>query len=64
MIYMITIILSTLVTINFLLLRFSCNKTKKKTTSEKPLILTKPASSLQPTITTQHAQGQLAATGS
>ena len=66
MIYMITIILSTLVAINFLLLKFSCNKTAKKKVSEKPFIIKKPSLKVQtaPTITTQHASGQLAATGS
>ena len=36
MILTITVILSVLVAINFLLLRFSCNVTKKKKTSPKP----------------------------
>ena len=59
MIYTITIILSVLVGLNFLLLKFSCNKTTKKE-SNKPLILSKPSSKL----TTESAPGRLAATGS
>ncbi len=38
MILTITLILSVLVSINFLLLRFSCNKTPNKTTSERPVV--------------------------
>ena len=60
MIYTITIILSVLVGVNFLLLRYSCNKTTRKERSHKPLILKKPAS----TLTTESATGRLAATGS
>ena len=60
MIYTITLIIAVLVGINFLLLKFSCNKTTKKVRSKKPLILTKPAS----TLTTESAPGRLAATGS
>ena len=61
MIYTITIILSVLVGINFLLLVYSCNKTIKSKKQEKPYIL-KPT--VTKTITTQQASGQLAATGS
>ena len=60
MIYTITLVLSVLILINFLLLRFSCNKTAKRENSRKPMILKKPAS----TLTTQSSSTQLAATGS
>lgn len=58
MIMTITLILSSLVIINFLLLIFSCNKTVKKQTSEKPHIVKTPK------ITNQLAQSQLAPIGS
>lgn len=60
MMYMITITLGILVTVNFLLLKFSCNKNTKKEQSTKPLVLHKPESKL----TTSPSQTQLAATGS
>jgi len=61
MIYIITLILSVLVGINFLLLKFSCNKTVKIQKIKEPRLINP---STQKTITTQHASGQLAATGS
>lgn len=61
MIYTITIILSVLVSINFLLLKFSCNKTTKAKKVAKPHII-KPT--VQKVITTQSVSGQLAPTGS
>ena len=61
MIYTITIILSVLVGINFLLLMYSCNKTVKSKKQEKPHILKPTVTKI---ITTQQASGQLAATGS
>ncbi len=60
MIYTVVLIVSVLVALNFVLLKFSCNKTTKKETISKPVIFTKPATSL----TTESAQAQLAATGS
>ncbi len=60
MIYMITIILSILVAINFLLLKFSCNKVVKPKSNEKPFIVKKHA----PKVTTRSVSTQLAATGS
>ena len=60
MIYTITLVLTVLVAVNFLLLRFSCNKTAKRELSRKPINLKKPAS----TLTTQSAPARLAATGS
>jgi hypothetical protein len=39
MMYTITIILSVLVAINFLLLKFSCNVTKKKKQASKPAMI-------------------------
>ena len=59
MLYMITIILSILVAINFLLLRFSCNKTTKRETLNKPFVIKKPSLP-----TTPQASSQLAPTGS
>ena len=60
MIYMITIILSSLVAVNFLLLKFSCNKTAKHNTEKAPFII----KTHSPTITNQQVPAQLAATGS
>ncbi len=58
MIVIITIVLSILVGINFLLLTISCNKTtKRETTKEKAQVI-----KVNPTI--QHTSGQLAPTGS
>ena len=45
MIYTITILISTLVIINFLLLKLSCNKTTKKI-SKKPIILSERTTNL------------------
>lgn len=56
---MITIILSVLVAINFLLLRFSCNKTTKRQPTENPMIIKKPVLA-----TKQQAASRLAPTGS
>lgn len=63
MILTITLILSFLVAINFLLLIFSCNKTSKKTESTKPRIIRtdKPTPTI---VSNQLPAGQLAATGS
>ena len=61
MIYMITIVLSILVAINFILLKFSCNKTTKRRSVGKPLVLRN--SKVKP-VTKQPAPAQLAATGS
>lgn len=60
MIYMITVTLSVLVAINFLLLRFSCNKVVKQKPKEKPFIVKNHI----PKVTTQPVSTQLAATGS
>jgi flagellar basal body-associated protein FliL len=63
MILTITLILSFLVAINFLLLIFSCNKTTKKVENQKPRILRvqKPTPTL---VSNQLPTGQFAATGS
>lgn len=68
MIYYVAITLGILVAINFLLLRFSCNKTTKKvsktskfTTINKPVIRLSEAKKLP---TKKSASGQLAATAS
>jgi len=61
MIFMITIILTILVVLNFILLKFSCNKTRQRKLSSKPFVIRKQRT---PTITTQPATTQLAATGS
>ena len=61
MLITITLVLSILVVINFLLLIFSCNKSSKKLTSEKPVII-KSVKVQKPT--KQLATSQLAATGS
>lgn len=61
MIITITLVLSSLVVINFLLLIFSCNKTTKKVASEKPGFI-KPLPSEN--TTKQLQTNQLAATGS
>ena len=69
MIMIITLTLSFLVALNFLLLIFSCNKTTKKTTTESPVVyktaeLTK-TPEIKTTISTkQIATSQLAPTGS
>jgi len=58
MIYIITLSLLVLISINFLLLRFSCNKTNIKTNANKrPVILPNKVTSLPVT-------EELAATGS
>jgi hypothetical protein len=67
MIMIITLTLSFLVAINFLLLIFSCNKTTKKMTNESPVvfkptqIITTPETSVP---TKQITRTQLAPTGS
>jgi hypothetical protein len=63
MILTITLILSFLVALNFLLLIFSCNKTSRETENKKPRIIhtKKPTSTLA---SNQLPTGQLAATGS
>ncbi|WP_298901939.1 hypothetical protein [uncultured Psychroserpens sp.] len=60
MIITITLILSFLVALNFLLLIFSCNKTTKKVTTERQIF--KPKKVVKPT--QQLASAQLAPTGS
>lgn len=63
MLLTITLILSFLVAINFLLLIFSSNKSTKKVENKKPRIIRveKPTSTL---VSNQLQTGQLAATGS
>ncbi|MDG5491966.1 hypothetical protein [Psychroserpens sp. SPM9] len=61
MIITITLILTVLVAFNFFLLAFSCNKTTKKTTIEKPNIIN-PVKAETPT--KRLATSQLAPTGS
>ena len=61
MIYTITIILSVLVCANFLLLKFSCNKTERSKKIRKPYVV-KPTN--QEVMTNQPVSGQLAPTGS
>ena len=61
MLLTITLILSFLIAMNFLLLIFSCNKTKKKVTNKKPHIIRNERPTL---VTTQLQSNQLAATGS
>lgn len=63
MIITITVILSFLVAVNFILLKFSCNKTSKKVENKKPRIIrtSKPTTTL---VTNQLSTGSLAATGS
>ncbi len=61
MIITITLILSSLVALNFLLLIFSCNKTTKKVTAENKVIF-KPTKLQKPT--KQLTSSQLAPTGS
>ena len=63
MILTITMILSFLVAVNFLLLIFSCNKTSKKVGNRKPRVLRnqKPTTAIT---STQLQTRQLAATGS
>ena len=62
MIYTITIILSILVGINFLLLKYSCNTTVKSKKSERPHII---KTENTPEISTSpKVSHQLAATGS
>lgn len=58
MILTITLVLSFLVVINFLLLVFSCNKTTKKTTTENTAVI------LPSKPTKQLTSSQLAPTGS
>ena len=63
MIITITLILSFLVAVNFLLLIFSCNKTSKKVENKKPRVIRakKPTSTL---VSNQLQSGQRAPTGS
>tara|TARA_Y100000589_G_C27021665_1_gene575184 strand:+ start:749 stop:940 length:192 start_codon:yes stop_codon:yes gene_type:complete len=63
MLLTITLILSFLVAINFLLLMFSCNKSSKKVENKKPHIIRteRPTPTL---VSNQLPTGQLAATGS
>jgi len=63
MILTITLILSFLVAVNFLLLIFSCNKTSKKVETKKQHVIRvqKPTPTL---VSNQLSTGQLAATGS
>lgn len=63
MIYTITLILSILLGINFLLLKFSCNKTVKNKKFTKPYIV-KPTSATEKVMTNQSVSVQLAPTGS
>ncbi len=61
MIITITLILSFLVALNFILLIFSCNKTSKKIEQKKPRVIINKEPTLAPT---QFQTHQLAATGS
>lgn len=61
MILTITLIITSLVALNFLLLIFSCNKTTKKEASIHPYIVRKAKPTL---VTTQLVSHQLAPTGS
>ena len=56
----ITILISVLIVLNFLLLKFSCNKTVQRKTTEKPYIISNKSAA----ITTQQLPNQLAPTGS
>lgn len=60
MIFTISILVSSLVLLNFLLLAFSCNKTKRAKKASKPYIMTAKKSILA----NQLVSNQLAATGS
>lgn len=60
MVTIITIIISILIAINFILLKFSCNKIIKEKRAERPLIITKKTT----VITTQQPLDKLAPTGS
>lgn len=60
MMYMIIIVLSILVAVNFILLIFSCNKSNQTRKYSKPFVIKKGAS----TITTQRVPTRLAPTGS
>lgn len=62
MIYTITIVISLLVVINFILLKFSCNKTTKKISERKDQALTLKSEKKKPT--KKPAAVQLAPTGS
>lgn len=61
MLLTITLILSFLVAMNFLLLIISCNKSTKKVNNKKPQIIRNEKPTL---VTTQLQTAQLAATGS
>lgn len=64
----ITLTLGFLVVLNFLLLKFSCNKISKKTTNETPVIYktTNPVNVEKTSVSTKHipSSTQLAPTGS
>ncbi|MCK8480639.1 hypothetical protein [Psychroserpens algicola] len=64
MIITLTLILASLVALNFLLLTFSCNKVTKKTAAQNQLIITKPKSVKVVKPTERLATNQLAPTGS
>lgn len=61
MVLTITLIVSALVALNFLLLVFSCNKTSRKSVSSPPRIL---SAETRITIANQSFEDQLAPTGS
>ena len=61
MVLTITLILSFLVAVNFLLLIFSCNKTTKRAVNTKPHVVKEKTPTL---ISNQLASAQLAPTGS
>ena len=60
MINMIAIVLSILVALNFILLKFSCDKTSENRKYSKPFVVKKGASA----ITTRRGSTRLAPTGS
>ncbi|RKE95406.1 hypothetical protein BXY80_1593 [Ichthyenterobacterium magnum] len=61
MILTITLIISFLIVVNFLLLIFSCNKSTRKSTNQTPQIVKKKQPKV---VTNQLASSQLAPTGS
>ncbi len=64
MIITITLILSFLVCVNFLLLIFSCNKTPKKAENKKPTVIRNQKPTTTTLAATRLRTRQLAATGS
>lgn len=64
MILTITLILSFLVAVNFLLLIFSCNKTTKKVEKNRPRVIRTQRPTTTTLATNQLQTRQLAATGS